>query len=107
MPLDAEAFEKELRGALRREPPPADFAKRLKARLPVPIPIWRRPALWALAAALLLATLIPLGMSEYRHRQRERALEARRQLDIALRITSVKLRQARERVQRSTSRHTS
>jgi hypothetical protein len=107
MPMSPESFENELRGALRREPAPADFARKLKARLPVPIPIWRRPAVWAIAAVLLLAAVIPLGISEYHQRQHERALEARRQLEIALRITSVKLRQAKARVQRSTTRHTS
>jgi hypothetical protein len=106
MPMSPDIFEKELKGALVREPAPPDFARKLKARLPVTLPIWRRPLVWALAAALLLAAIVPLGMSEYHRRQRERALEARRQLEIALKITSVKLRQARARVQRST-RHTS
>jgi hypothetical protein len=107
MPINPEAFENELRGALRREPAPSDFARKLRARLPIPIPIWRRPAVWAIAAVLLLAALIPPAVSQYQRRQQERALEARRQLEIALRITSVKLRQAKARVQRSTTRHTS
>ena len=105
MPIDPEAFENELRGALRREPAPADFARRLKSRLP--IPIWRRPVTLALAAGLLLAASVPPAAIEYRHRQQERALEARRQLIVALRITSVQLNKAKEKVQRSTTRHTS
>jgi hypothetical protein len=104
MPVNADDFENELRGALRREPAPPDFARKLKAR--ITRPIWRTPVIWAIAAMLLLATLIPPAASEYRRRQQERALDAHRQLIVALRITGVKLRQARERVQRST-RHTS
>lgn len=104
MPLDPEAFENELRAALRREPAPADFARRLQARLPVPI--WRRPVTLALAAGLLLAAVIPPAVTEYQHRRQERALEARRQVVLALRITSVKLHQAAERVQKSTQRST-
>lgn len=106
MPID---FEGELRGALRREAAPADFAKKLRARLPgfskAQIPVWRRPVVWAMAAVLLLAASIPPSVSEYRRRQRERGMEARRELMVALRITSAKLHQTRERIQRA--RHTS
>ena len=102
MPLD---FEGELRGALRREAAPADFAKKLRARVPVEMPVWRRPMIWAIAAVLLLAASIPPSVSEYRRRQRERGMEARRELVIALRITSMKLHQAREKIQRA--RHSS
>ena len=102
MPLD---FEGELRGALRREAAPADFAKKLRARVPVEMPVWRRPMVWAIAAVLLLAASIPPSVSEYRRRQRERGMEARRELVIALRITNMKLHQAREKIQRA--RHSS
>ena len=102
MPID---FEGELRGALRREAAPADFAKKLRARVPVEMPVWRRPMIWAIAAVLLLAASIPPSVSEYRRRQRERGMEARRELVIALRITSMKLHQAREKIQRA--RHSS
>jgi len=102
MPID---FEGELRGALRREAAPADFAKKLRARVPVEMPVWRRPMVWAIAAVLLLAASIPPSVSEYRRRQRERGMEARRELVIALRITSMKLHQAREKIQRA--RHSS
>jgi hypothetical protein len=97
MPID---FEGELRGALRRESAPADFAKKLRARLPVDIPVWRRPVVWAIAAVLLLAALLPPSISEYQRRLRERGMEARRELMVALRITSAKLHQTRERIQR-------
>jgi hypothetical protein len=105
MQVNPDEFENELRAALGREAAPPGFARRLRARLP--IPIWRRPVVWAIAAALLLAALVPPAVSEYQKRQQERAVEAHRQLVIALRITSVKLRQVRERVHRSTTRHTS
>lgn len=99
MPLNTDAFEKELRAALRREPAPPDFAARLRRRLPTPI--WRRAAVWAIAAALLLAAAIPPAVSEYQRQRREQALEARRQLFVALNITSIKLRQTKERIQHS------
>ena len=102
MPIDIEG---ELRGALRREAAPADFAKKLRARVPVEMPVWRRPMIWAIAAVLLLAASIPPSVSEYRRRQRERGMEARRELVIALRITNMKLHQAREKIQRA--RHSS
>ena len=105
MPIEPDAFEQQLSGALRREPAPPDFARRLKSRLP--IPIWRRPVAWAIAAGLLLAAAMPPVVIEYRHREYAKALEARRELVLALKITSVKLRQTKERVQRSTQRHTS
>ncbi len=97
-------FENELREALRREPAPADFAAKLMAALPKPmtVPVWRRPAAFALAAGLSIAAIVPPAVSEYRRRRDARALEAERQLITALRITNVKLRQARQRVQRAT-----
>jgi len=104
--VNPEEFDNELRSALRREAAPPDFARKLRARMPIPIPMWRRPSVWAIAASLLLAALIPPAVSEYREREQARAVEAHRQLVVALRITSVKLRRAKERVQRST-RHIS
>jgi hypothetical protein len=100
MPLSDDDFERELRAALRREAAPPDFAAKLKRRLPTPM--WKRPAVWAIAAAVLFAALLPPAVLEYR---RERGLEARRELMVALRITNVKLRQTKERIQRAT-RHT-
>ncbi len=93
-------FEPGLRAALRREAAPPDFAAKLRRRLPTPAPvaIWRRPLVWAVAAALLLAAAVPPAVSEYSRRREERGREASRQLMIALRITNVKLRQAREKI---------
>jgi len=100
-------FEQELRDALRREPPPPDFAARVLARVPrkevIVLPVWRRPLAWALAAGLAVALLAPPAAMEYRRREQARAIEARRQLYQALAITRVKLQESRERIQRATS----
>ncbi|HVW87484.1 MAG TPA: hypothetical protein VHB50_22510 [Bryobacteraceae bacterium] len=102
-------FEEELREAFRRESPSPDFAARVVARAAetkvTPIPFRSRPALWAIAAGLLLAAVVPPAVSEYHRRQEARALEARRQLITALTITRVQLRHTKERIQRAT-RHT-
>ena len=108
-------FEDELRGALRREPAPPDFAAKVLARAQaessvpgnvITIPLWRRPAVAvAIAAGLALAALIPPAVSEYHRRQEVRGLEARRELLVALTITRAKLIEARTRIQRA-QRHT-
>ncbi len=100
-------FEEDLRAALRREPAPPDFARKLKRRLPVAI--WQRPVAWAIAAGLLLAAAIPPAAIEHRRQQEARAEEARaqeagRQLQYALQLTNSTLRQTRERIQRATKR---
>lgn len=105
-----EDLRAELRAALRREPAPAGFAAKVLARAaalnPPPkvyvIPVWRRPAVWALAAGLAIAAVIPSAVSEYQRRRELRALEARRELLLALSITRAKLRQTKERMQRNT-----
>jgi hypothetical protein len=104
-------FEDDLRAALRREPPPADFAAKVLAaaarqKSVVAFPFWRRPAGWALAAGLAAAAILPPAVLEYRHREEQRALEAKHELLSALSITRAKLRQTRERVHRATARHT-
>ena len=75
-------FEDDLRAALRREQPPADFAARVLAKAAqtervVAFPVWRRPATWAMAAGLAVAALVPPAVLEYRHREEQRALEAK------------------------------
>jgi hypothetical protein len=109
-------FEDDLRDALRREPAPGDFtAKVLAAAAQQPsvhkrgvaaFPFWRRPAAWAVAAGLAAAAMLPPAVLEYRHREEQRALEAKHELLFALSITRAKLRQTRERVHRATARHT-
>jgi len=107
-------FEDDLRTALRREPAPPDFAagvlaKTVLARTPlatprlaiVPAPLWRRPAVLALAAVLILAALIPQAVM-HRRREQKRALQARDQLIAALSITRVQLQQAKEKIRQNT-----
>ena len=104
------SFEDDLRSALRREPAPADFAAKVMAAIPRQqqqrgaIAFPRRPATLALAAGLAIAAIVPSAVSEYRRRREERAMEAERQLIVALRITSIKLKQTREKIQRSARR---
>jgi hypothetical protein len=92
-------FEDELRGALRREPAPPDFAAKVIAKSRV-LPFWRRPATLAMAAALAVAALVPPAM--YEHRRQQRAAEARDQLIEALAITKVQLLQVGEKIRRNT-----
>ena len=103
-------LEHEMREALRREPAPADFAARVLAKVSakaIPIPLWRRPVVaLAMAAGLAVAASIPPAISEYHRRQEARALEARRELLLALSITRNKLLQTRARLQRAALRST-
>jgi hypothetical protein len=100
-------LDDELRAALRREPAPEDFAARVLAKVPESassaarvLPFRRRPVILAAAAALALAALIPSAV--YRHREQQRAIEARDQLIEALSITRVQLQHVRERIQQNT-----
>ena len=88
-------LEDDLRKALRREPAPADFAVRVLGKTRA-VPFWRRPAALAIAAALILAALIPP------YRQHQRAVEARDQLMAALSITRVQLQQVQEKIRWNT-----
>ncbi len=92
-------LEDELRTALRREQPPAGFAQRVLARAAQPRrSVWdwiRWPAFrWAVAGAMALIMVVAL--LQYRHRARGEA--AKQQVMLALRITSSKLKLARQRV---------
>jgi hypothetical protein len=98
MPMN---LEDDLRRALRREPAPADFAARVLSRTRV-LPFWRRPVTLAIAATLAAAAIVPPAVYEYHERQR--ALEAKDQLILALSITRVQLRQVQERIRQNTRR---
>lgn len=101
-------FEDDLRTALRRESAPPDFAARVlsrTARAKTRAPFWRRPAMLALAAVLVLVAVIPPAAIQYRRSEQRRALRAKDQLMMALSITRAQLRQAKEKVRQST-RHT-
>lgn len=97
-------LEDDLRRALEREPAPPDFAAKVLAKArgiePRILPLWKRPATLAIAAALALTAVIPSAVYEYRRRQR--AIEARDQLVLALSITRAQLEQVRTKIQRNT-----
>jgi hypothetical protein len=102
-------FEQELRSALRRDPAPHGFAAKVLARAAeskapakvVKMPLWRRPAAWAVAAGIAVAALAP-PVVQYQRSREARAIEAKRELLLALEVTRTKLRQTRERIQRTT-----
>lgn len=71
----------------------------------VVLPVWRRPATWAIAAGITVAALIPAGMGEYHRRQEAKAAEAGRQLALALNITKIQLQKTREKLQKASKQH--
>ncbi len=105
-------FEEKLRNALRREAAPEGFAEEVLARtraLPQPgAKAWRRfgafravPGLRWAAAAVAICLLIVAGLVHHQRQERLRreGEMARVQVRQALRIASVKLNVAREKVQ--------
>jgi len=110
------SFEDDVRHSLRRESPPEGFAAKVLARAaaleavkPTPkvvvMPVWRRPAAWAIAAGVTVAALIPAGMNEYRVRQEAKAADAARQLVLALDITRIQLQKTKEKLQKASKQH--
>jgi hypothetical protein len=98
-----EDLESRLRGALRPIEPRKEFSEQLLARIeaqsprsaPTRNPRARGfgPASWWLAAGLAASLVIAVGVQRQRSEleQRERGLEARRQVIEALRVTNQKL----------------
>jgi hypothetical protein len=95
-------LDRELRRAFARIEPEKDFsALPYTRRAPV---LWMRSrTILALAAAVLIALLIPAGVLRHRAGQR-RAEEARGKLVTALRFTGSKLHKTREMVARGLNR---
>lgn len=96
-------FENDLREALRQVGAPAGFEQRVLARLSSldrsGRPASPRPSrftAWATAAGLAFASFG--GVAIYRDRQERKALHARDQLVLALRVTSQKLDVVRNRI---------
>lgn len=95
-------LEDELKIALRREEPPADFTERVLARLSQPPaqPTWwerlavllQPPRLQWVAVALIVSVVIPAGVQ---YRRGERAKE---QLLFAVRVAGSRLHQAQRKV---------
>jgi hypothetical protein len=94
------SFEDELRSAMQRREPSADFTDRVLARVSATpgrraVQPWQQPWVrWVagMAAALLLTT----GGWEYRHHEGERAKD---QVLLAMRIAGSKLNKAQRKVQ--------
>jgi hypothetical protein len=99
------SFEGDLRSALRREPAPEGFAARVLAKTAAAeratvVPFRGMPLTLAMAAGLIVALMIPPGLHEYK--QRQRGIEAKDQLMVALSITRVQLKQARGKIRQGT-----
>ena len=103
-------LEDALRDALRRQDPPEGFAERVLARLGTPEPappgFWQRLGAWfrlpvlRVATAGALSVVLAAGVL-YQHARQARAEAARRQVMVALRITSETLEAVREQVRNS------
>ena len=89
-------LEHELRNALRREDPPADFSASVLRK--TSIAARPRPVIWAIAATIAAAALIP---SAYQYQQHQRAVQARDQLVIALSITRAQIEHSRDLIQKN------
>lgn len=109
-------LESRLRDALRPIEPRKEFSEQLLARIAESRrPAWRsasrarrfRSSSWWLAAGLAASLFVAVGVQHHRAEleQRERGLEARRQVIEALRVTNQKLELA-YRVVRSESSET-
>ncbi len=97
-------FEDQLRRALERKEPSADFTARVMARAtqakrPLAWPHWRSFAAAGIAASLFLGA-VGLEM-EHRSKVQQQGQAARAQLIQAMHITSTKLQKIHKRVQGS------
>lgn len=102
-------LEDELRNALRRQEPPADFADRVMRSVAAQPPPRRREGLLAMlrwkpmrwVAAAAMALVVVGGIQHHREQQaRIQGELAKERLLLALRITGSKLQIAREGIQR-------
>jgi anti-sigma-K factor RskA len=98
-------FEEELRQALKRREPAADFTARVMARAAAEDPK-RNSGFWfswrlGLATAAVAVLTLSGGVVYQQHERSLRGLAAKRQLLIAIRITGTKLQQVQERVKES------
>jgi hypothetical protein len=102
-------LEDDLKAALRREEPPADFTERVLARLnQPPEPTWRErisvlmrpPRLQWVALSVIVSVLIPLAGVQY-HKQKQYQVEgerAKQQLLFAVRVAGTRLQRAQRKV---------
>jgi len=106
-------FEDELKRALQRQEPSADFTARVLARCQAATnaeskaPFWQRlwtMPTWRLGLATSAVALLMLGVGTTIYEQHEHALKgmaAKRQLLLAMRIAGTKLQQVQQRVNES------
>ena len=94
------SFESDLRDALRRQPAPPDLTANIMAALGAPAS--RRPVRRRLAGILGLAAVLTLVISTTFHyiEQRREGERAKTQLMLALRLTSKKLQETQQHLQR-------
>jgi hypothetical protein len=103
-------LEDELKSALGRKEPAADFTARMLRRIAQPPPrswfdelvIMLRPPRLQWVAASVLILVVPFAALEYRHERQVRAQGemAKQQLMLAMRIAGTELRNAQQKVQR-------
>ena len=99
---DDAAMETALRAALQRELPPPGFIERIEARVAAKgRASSMRSNVWAfaIAAALVLAVIFPLGLRLRHQAEVARGEAAKAQVLLALRITGTQLRTIRARTQ--------
>lgn len=98
-------FENDLKEALRQVDPPPGFEQRVLSKLADQKRLARESSVsgrpsrftaWATAAGLAFASLG--GVAIYQYQQQQRAIKARDQLLLALRVTSQKLDVIRARI---------
>jgi undecaprenyl pyrophosphate phosphatase UppP len=101
-------LEDQLREALRRENPSADFTATILAKTSGIQAVkarktwFQRPFSLALAAAVTAIAIVPAVVLEYQRREEVRALKARQDLIIALAITKEQLQQTKDMIRRTT-----
>ena len=96
------SFESELRDALQRKAPPADFASRVMNAVGTPSRAARRPVRRLPAGSIAAALLVFLigGLTIHHVEQQREGERAKAQLMLALRITSQKLHDTQQHLQR-------
>jgi hypothetical protein len=97
------AFEDELRKAMARREPPAEFTARVLAKTEVrsgKSQNWlNRIFGWRLAPVFALVLLLSAGITYQRHEQHVRGEKAKQELLVALRIAGSKLHDVRVHIQ--------
>ena len=111
----SDEIESRLRAALRPVAPAEDFSERLLARVMAERPVQAkprrvlaesaRPLAWWLSSSLAACLILAVGIQQHAQQQRLRqsGLEARREVQEALRVTSQKLNLAYEAVKKQSA----